>query len=243
MVPLCIVVLWQGLSSLGVFDTSMIPSPLSVLAAGASAMRSGELTRHVGISVLRVVRGFLAAAIAGVTLGLALGWIPLLRTLIGPLLHFLRQIPPVAWIPVFIMWFGIGESSKISVVTYAAFFPILLNTETAAAQISGNYLELGRAFQFTSFQVLTRIIVPGSLGPVFTGLRLGLSNSWRALVAAEMLASAGGLGYMIVLSRELVQPDVMFLGIIVLGLLGYAVDAGALRLQKRLAPWSLSLRT
>ncbi len=206
-------------------------------------MRSGELTRHVGISVLRVVRGFLAAAIAGVTLGLALGWIPLLRTLIGPLLHFLRQIPPVAWIPVFIMWFGIGESSKISVVTYAAFFPILLNTETAAAQISGNYLELGRAFQFTSFQVLTRIIVPGSLGPVFTGLRLGLSNSWRALVAAEMLASAGGLGYMIVLSRELVQPDVMFLGIIVLGLLGYAVDAGALRLQKRLAPWSLSLRT
>lgn len=243
MVPLCIVVLWQGLSSLGVFDTSMIPSPLSVLAAGASAMRSGELTRHVGISVLRVVRGFLAAAIAGVTLGLALGWIPLLRTLIGPLLHFLRQIPPVAWIPVFIMWFGIGESAKISVVTYAAFFPILLNTETAAAQISGNYLELGRAFQFTSFQVLTRIIVPGSLGPVFTGLRLGLSNSWRALVAAEMLASAGGLGYMIVLSRELVQPDVMFLGIIVLGLLGYAVDAGALRLQKRLAPWSLSLRT
>lgn len=243
MVPLCIVVLWQGLSSLGVFDTSMIPSPLSVLAAGASAMRSGELTRHVGISVLRVVRGFLAAAIAGVTLGLALGWIPLLRTLIGPLLHFLRQIPPVAWIPVFIMWFGIGESSKISVVTYAAFFPILLNTETAAAQISGNYLELGRAFQFTSFQVLTRIIVPGSLGPVFTGLRLGLSNSWRALVAAEMLASAGGLGYMIVLSRELVQPDVMFLGIIVLGLLGYAVDVGALRLQKRLAPWSLSLRT
>lgn len=243
MVPLCIVVLWQGLSSLGVFDTSMIPSPLSVLAAGASAMRSGELTRHVGISVLRVVRGFLAAAIAGVTLGLALGWIPLLRTLIGPLLHFLRQIPPVAWIPVFIMWFGIGESAKISVVTYAAFFPILLNTETAAAQISGNYLELGRAFQFTSFQVLTRIIVPGSLGPVFTGLRLGLSNSWRALVAAEMLASAGGLGYMIVLSRELVQPDVMFLGIIVLGLFGYAVDAGALRLQKRLAPWSLSLRT
>ncbi|HLS90956.1 MAG TPA: ABC transporter permease [Limnochordia bacterium] len=235
-------ILWQGLSSLGVFDVSMIPAPFSVLAAGARAIRSGELIRHVGISVLRVVRGFLAAAIAGVTLGLALGWVPLLRTLLGPLLHFLRQIPPVAWIPVFIMWFGIGESSKISVVTYAAFFPILLNTETATAQISRNYFELGRAFKFTPFQLLTRIIVPGSLGPVFTGLRLGLSNSWRALVAAEMLASAGGLGYLIVLSRELVQPDVMFLGIAVMGLLGLAVDAGALRLQKRLAPWSFSLR-
>lgn len=118
----------------------------------------------------------------------------------------------------------------------------MLNTETATAQISRNYFELGRAFKFTPFQLLTRIIVPGSLGPVFTGLRLGLSNSWRALVAAEMLASAGGLGYLIVLSRELVQPDVMFLGIAVMGLLGLAVDAGALRLQKRLAPWSFSLR-
>lgn len=238
LVPVVILFLWQGLSSRGALEPSMIPSPGTVLAAATRALRTGELARHVETSLIRVARGFLAASAAGIPAGLALGWIPSLRALLGPLLHFLRQIPPVAWIPLFIAWFGIGEGSKISVVAYAAFFPVLLNTEAAAALVSESYLELGEVYRFSRREVLTRIIVPGSLGPMFTGLRLALSNSWRALVAAEMLASASGLGYMIVLSRELVRPDVMFLGIAVMGLLGYAMDAVAVRLQKAVAPWT-----
>lgn len=238
LIPLSIVIVWQGLSSQGILDPSMIPAPASVLAAGVTGIKTGELVRYIGVSVIRVARGFLMASVVGVLSGLALGWIPALRTLMSPFLNFLRQIPPVAWIPVFIMWFGIGEGSKVSVIAYAAFFPVLINTEMSAAQISDNYLELGRVYRFTPLQVLTRIIVPGSLGPVFAGLRLALSSSWRALVAAEMLASASGLGYMIMISRELVRPDVMFLGIVVMGLLGYAVDAGAVRLQRAIAPWS-----
>lgn len=238
VLPLAIVIAWQCLSSLGILDSSMIPAPSSVLAAGISGIRTGELARYIGVSVVRVSRGFLMAAVLGVLAGLAVGWLPVLRALMGPLLNFLRQIPPIAWIPVFIMWFGIGEGSKVSVIAYAAFFPVLLNTEMSAAQICDNYLELGRIYRFTPVQVLVRIIIPGSLGPVFAGLRLALSSSWRALVAAEMLASASGLGYMIMISRELVRPDSMFLGIVIMGLLGYAVDAGAVRVQKAVAPWS-----
>jgi sulfonate transport system permease protein len=238
LLPAVIIAVWQCLSSLRILNPSMIPSPTSVLAAAIAGVRTGELTRYVAISVARVMRGFAFASVAGVIAGLAVGWLPGARTVVNPLLSFLRQIPPIAWIPVLIMWFGIGEGSKVSVIAYAAFFPVFLNTETAAARIGASYLELARVFRFRTAELIWRIIIPGSLGPIFAGLRLGLSSSWRALVAAEMLASASGLGYMIVISRELVRPDVMFLGIVVIGLLGYLTDVGALRLQRTIAPWS-----
>lgn len=236
--PAVIITVWQGLSWSGILNPSMIPSPASVFIAAVAGIRTGDLTGYVAISIARVMRGFVIASAAGVLAGLTVGWLPGARALVNPLLSFLRQIPPIAWIPVLIMWFGIGEGSKVSVIAYAAFFPVFLNTETAAARIGASYLELGRVFRFRTTEIIWRIVIPGSLGPIFAGLRLGLSSSWRALVAAEMLASSSGLGYMIVISRELVRPDAMFLGILVIGLLGYLTDIGALRLQRTIAPWS-----
>lgn len=242
VLPSLTVILWELLSRLNVLDPSMIPAPSDVLLAALSGISSGELVNYVAISILRVAKGFLLASVAGVSAGLAVGWSPTVRAMVDPFLNFLRQIPPVAWIPVFIMWFGIGEGSKVMVIAYAAFFPVFLNTETSVSQVCDTFLELGRVYRFTKAQMLTRVILPGSLGPVFAGLRLGLSASWRALVAAEMLASASGLGYMIVISRELVRPDVMFVGIVVVGLFGYLVDAGVIRLQRTVAPWSWQVR-
>ena len=229
--------LWHGIATFEIVDPSLIPSPSSVYQSLLRRIGDGTLWRHVSVSIIRVAKGFSIAAVAGGLIGAFLGLSKPLRDAFGPLLDFLRQIPPIAWIPVFILWFGLGEGSKLSVLVYAAFFPVFLNTQAAIASLEKEYFELAEVLRLSRLERLKAVVVPGSIGPVFVGLRLALSNSWRALVAAEMLAASSGLGYMISMSRVLIRSSDMFLGILLVGLLGLLTDRLSLILQKRVSPW------
>ena len=155
-----------------------------------------------------------------------------------PTLHFLRQIPPIAWIPLFLIWFGIGEGSKSAVIFYAAFFPVLLNSLLGIEQIPRRFWEVGKVLEFDYLKFLWRLVLPASLPSIMAGLRLGMSMSWRALVAAEMIAATSGLGYLIMSARSLVRMDEMVVGILLIGLIGILIDAFFIWLERFLAPWN-----
>lgn len=237
VLPLVIVGLWYGASSLGVLNKQLMPDIHSVWNAFVKFMSDGSLYHHTFISLQRVLLGFGLAAILAVPTGIILGWFPKLQPWINPMLDFLRQIPPVAWVPLLIMWFGIGEGSKLAVIFYAAYFPIMLNTQLGVSQISRMYWEVASLYKFSLFKTLIKLVIPGSISPVLTGLRLGLGMSWRSLVAAEMIAASSGLGYFINTARSLVRLDQMVVGIIVIGVFGLLIDRLFVLIERSL-PWN-----
>ncbi|NMB12310.1 MAG: ABC transporter permease [Firmicutes bacterium] len=234
--PFLVIGLWWWAAShrLG---GGILPGPKDTLDAFARLLSSGELQSHVGISLLRIIQGFLLAAALAIPSGILVASFPGFGQLVLPTLEFLRQIPPVAWIPVLIMVLGIGEATKLAVIIYAAFFPIFLNTILGMTQIDHQFWEVARLLQFSRKEVLRELILPGAAPSLIAGLRLGLSNSWRALVAAEMLAAFTGLGYMIMAARSLVRMEEMFIGIVTIGLLGLLFDWGWKAVEKHVLRW------
>ncbi len=223
---------------MGLTNTALFPTLIEVGEAVLFLWERGMLAQHLAISLQRVATGFMIASITAIPVGILLGWVPALRIWVGPTLNFLRQIPPVAWIPLFIMWFGIGEASKSAVIFYAAFFPILLNTQLGVEQIPKSYWEVSLLYRLPFITSLTRLVLPGSAPAVFTGLRLGMGMSWRALVAAEMLAASSGLGYLIMSARSLVRIDEMVVGIFLVGGIGILIDQLFAVLEHRVLPWT-----
>ena len=237
VIPLIVIIFWWGLGKAGLINLQLIPSIEQVCQALLELIKGQTLMRHLAISIQRVLIGFIFAGVIGVPFGIILGWFPGLQPWFNPTLHFLRQIPPVAWIPLFIMWFGIGEASKNAIIFYAAFFPIFLNTQLGVSQIAKEYWEVARLYQFPWSKTLVKLVLPGSARTIITGLRLGMGMSWRALVAAEMLAANSGLGYLIVISRSLVRLDELVVGIVIVGVVGIIMDGLSVWLEKQL-PWA-----
>ncbi len=237
--PLGLLSVWFLLSYTGKLNNQILPAPGGVLEAFLYLGRSGLLWSHLGSSLFRVFTGFALAALVGVPLGILVGCVPQSQVWFGPTLHFLRQIPPTALIPLFLLWFGIGEAPKLAVIFYASLFPIVVNSALGVQEIPKAYWEVGQVYCLSPWKMLTRIVIPGSWGSVFTGLRLGMGMSWRGIVAAEMLASTSGLGYLVMTARSLVRVDEMFAGILVIGFMGMLIDATFLTLQNHLIPsWS-----
>lgn len=236
VIPTLLIMIWIGLSATKKLNTALFPSFAEVWQAFLYLARGGVLLTHVAESLYRVFAGFGLAVVVGVPLGLVLGCIPQSQLWFGPTLHFLRQIPPTAWIPVFLLWFGIGEGPKLAVIFYAAVFPIVINTSLGVQQIPQEYWEVSRALCLPPLRTLKTLVLPGSYHAVLTGLRLGMGISWRAIVAAEMLASTSGLGYLVMSSRALVRVDEMLAGIILIGLIGILIDSLFVRLQNHMIP-------
>jgi sulfonate transport system permease protein len=237
LLPLGIIALWYCSSELRWVDPYLLPSPRRVLSACMELYRSGELLDNCITSIYRVAIGFASAAVIGVALGIILGMSAKLSILMNSLAQFLRQVPPVAWIPLFILWFGVDEGSKQAVIIYATVFPILVNTSLGITSVDPNLLEVGRVMCLKPFALFTGIILPSSIPSIFAGLRLGLGNSWRALVAAEMIAASSGLGYMIMEARSLSRPEGVIVGLIAIGLIGSAMDSLFVRIEKMITPW------
>lgn len=243
VIPVGILLLWILLGALGRLNTQLFPTFGEVLAALSYLSQEGLLWHHVANSLSRVFAGFGLAIVVGVPLGLLMGCVPQSHVWFGPTLHFLRQIPPTAWIPVFLLWFGIGEGPKFAVIFYAAVFPIVINSALGVQQIPREYWEVSRALCLPPLKTLTALVIPGSYHAVFTGLRLGMGMSWRAIVAAEMLASTSGLGYLVMSSRSLARVDEMFAGIAFIGLIGILIDIAFVTAQNHLIPswrWRVS---
>nr|WP_321502456.1 ABC transporter permease [uncultured Dethiosulfovibrio sp.] len=237
-IPVGIVAVWAGGSYFQVWNSYVIPPPSRVLSSMWSMTLNGSLVGHLYASSLRVVGGFLIAASLAIPLGFALGLSRPLEVWLKSTLDFLRHVPPLAIMPMVILWFGIGETSKVVVVFMATFFPILLNTQGGVAGCDPKLMEVGKAFGLSRKERFSRILVPSALPSILLGMRLGLSYSWRSLIGAELIAAASGIGYVIHDAEQLSRSDVIIVGVLLLGIAGSLSDRLFSILSRRLAPWS-----
>ena len=234
--PATVVLLWFFLAG-QTANSFLLPGPGRVWRAGAELWQSGRLLRDLLASLGRVGVGFLLAAVLGLPLGFLIARRRTFARIARGGLDFLRQIPPVALVPVLLLWLGLGEGAKLFVIVYAAFFPILLAAELGVRQVDPDLIEMGRLYHRRSEEIVWRVIVPYALPAMATGLRLGLGYGWRSLVVAEMLAAARGLGALIVEARGFGRVDQMLVGVLAIGGAGLLLD-WLLRLLESALPWS-----
>ena len=240
LLPIALLAIWVIGSQIGLWNRYLIPSPLEVAAACLALLTGGELGRHVAVSLGRVVAGFTMAFVLAFPLAALLGMQRQYYAWLQPTLEFIRHIPPLAAIPMLILWFGIGEAPKLTVVLLATFFPIFLNTLHGIMQCDERWIEVGKSFQLSRWGIFRRIILPAALPSMLVGMRLGLGYSWRAIVGAELIAASSGIGYMILDAEQLSRPDVVVLGMLIIGIVGSAVDWLFFRLARNYTPWKES---
>ncbi|MGL5956754.1 MAG: ABC transporter permease [Brevinema sp.] len=231
LIPLIVLSIWFSLEG-----SYLLPPPKKIWNSFFILLLNGTLMSHIYFSLSRVIVGFLSAFIVATFIITLFYYFPYLRNFFQPSLDFFRYIPPLAVLSLLILWFGIGEVSKIIIVFMASFFPILLNMESGILNADNKLIEVGKAALFSHKDICIRIILPSSLPSLITGLHLGLTYSWRSLIGAEFVATSSGLGYMILDARELSRPDIIMVGVLAMGLIGALIDLIFMSLIKKL-PW------
>lgn len=231
-IPLAVLVTWEIAARVGLLNAYLLPAPMTVLRAGVELARSGELARDVWASVQRVLIGFAAGVVTAVPVAVAVTHCPLLERLLRFPLNFLRATPPLALLPLLVLWFGIGETAKWVVILLASFFPILLNTVAGLRSVPGDLLEMARTLDLTPLERVRFVVVPAALPTFVAGLRLAFGNCWRALVGAELIATSVGLGFLIMDAQSIARIDVVYAGILVIGTLGFLADRAFLLLTR-----------
>lgn len=235
--PLLLLALWSLATALQWAPEQILVSPLQVLRTTWEMLQTGELEQHLEVSLLRLVGGFGVGAVIGIGFGLALGLSPRLRAYAAPTFNVLRQLPSVALIPLFILLFGIGESFKVMIVVKATFFIVALAVHDAVAGLSQRYVEVARIYGFTRWQVVRRVVLPAIAPATLTGVRIALSRSWMVLVGAELLAADSGLGQMMEMGRQMFRLDVVMVGVVLTGAIGFALDRSLRWLDAHLTRW------
>jgi ABC-type nitrate/sulfonate/bicarbonate transport system permease component len=225
---------------LKLFNVALMPSPLDVLRTGVALVQSGELQNDILASMSRVLQGFAIAALAGVALGMAVGRSRLLENLVDPMLELLRPIPPLAFLPMMVLWFGIGEASKIAFIAYAAFFPIFTTTLEGIKYVDPLLLRAAASLGAGQRDLFRYVVLPAAMPNIITGLRLGFALSFFVIVAAEFIAADSGLGYLINDARTFFLVSQMLLGAAVIGMIGFAVNRLLRLLEARLLRWRKS---
>lgn len=218
------VLLWQLLASLNIFSAHIFPGPLAVLDAAFTRVSAQELWMHVSASLYRVFLGFALGAGLGIVLGVTAGWYRWLGKIVWSPIEILRPIPPLAWIPIALIWFGLGEPSKVFIIFLGAFFPVVTNAYKGMTTIDPGLLRAGQTMGLRGWRLLARVALPASLPDIATGLRVGWSLSFGSLVAAEILAANEGLGFLIMHARELGETSIIVYGIILIGILNLLTD-------------------
>lgn len=241
---LILLILWQLLCGIGVIPGHLLPSPLKIILGlkdlAIIGMPPGHLLpNHILYSLCRVSLGFLGAALLGIPLGLLMGGSPRLRRIISPLVELVRPIPPLAWIPIAILWFGIGMKSAAFIIFLGAFFPILLNTVSGVLTINPIYFEVAQTLNAKRKDIFFKVLVPGAVPSIFVGLRIGVGIGWMTLVAAEFtgVRTGYGLGYMIMTARDIQRPDEILAGMLVIGLIGYLINGALRACEKKIVKW------
>lgn len=223
-VILGIFLVWYIGSELKLWNSFIIPPPEKVLKSFFTLLGNGKLLRSIVISLQRVLIGFGVSTIIALPLGIVFGLKPRLYKYFKPTLEFMRHIPPLALVPMIILWFGIDELSKIVIIVLASFFPIFLNTMNGIISCEKKYIEVGRVFGLNEKDIFLKIIFPSSLPDILLGLKLGLGYSWRAIIAAELIASSSGIGYLILDAQQISRSDIVVVGIVSIGVLGLSTD-------------------
>jgi sulfonate transport system permease protein len=225
LLPAAVLMLWWLLGQLDLLNPYLTPPPGEVWRAALESAASSELWQHTWVSLARVFGGFALTSALALPLAALLYFLPWLERMLAVPLEFIRVTPPLAAIPLLILWFGIGEGSKLAIIILASFFPIFLNVKEGLKNTDAGLLEMAETIDLTRWDAFRHVLLPSALPSVITGLRIGFGYSWRALIGAELIAAASGLGYMILDAEELARTDRVFLGIFVIGGLGYTFDA------------------
>jgi NitT/TauT family transport system permease protein len=218
------VLLWHWLCASGRLNAVAVPAPLDVLKGFAEETRRGRLFDDIIASLFRVSTGFALAVLLGLPLGLLMGLYAQARVALLPAINFFRSLSPLAWIPFAILWFGIGDAPAIFLIFMAAFFPIVLAAAAAVAGIPTVYFRVARDYGFRGRELMTQVTLPAIMPQVITSLRVTAGVSWLVVVAAEMIAGRDGLGFLIWDARNALRPDLLVVGMIVIGVIGVVLD-------------------
>jgi sulfonate transport system permease protein len=235
--PLLILGLWQLTSWRGWIAPQILPAPTIVWATFVELIRSGDTPTNLLISLERVGWGFLAGGSIGLVFGILMAQFPSFRAYVYPSFTIFTQVPALGWIPLLMMFVGIGEALKIIIIAKAAMVPVAINTFQGIRNIPENHFEVASVFRLTRLQVVHKVILPAALPSIFTGLRYGLTHAWLALVTVELLASSEGIGFQMVWGRQLFQLDVVIASILVIGIVGLSIDLVFSLIESRLLRW------
>ena len=240
-----LILVWQFASTVWLprIDPHMavlMPAPTSIAKTAAAMIASGELLYNLLASLRREATAFLFAATA-IPLGMAMGWWRVVYNQVNPVMEILRPIPPLAWMPLSILWFGLGDEQNEFIIFLGMFFPILVNTIVGVKNIEPNLVRAARSLGAPERKVLWRVVLIGALPQIITGVRIGLGVGWMALVAAELVGANSGLGFLINDARSMLRTDTIAVGMLTIGIIGLVIDTAIRLLSRRLLPWSLAL--
>lgn len=240
-VPLCSIVtfllVWWLITRAKLVNPMLLPEPAVVFNTFLEMLLGGNLLKDTFVSLLRVVQGFVLAGIIAIPIGMLMGMSRFAFHFIDPIIEILRPIPPIAFIPLAIMWFGIGESSKIFIISYGAFFPILINTFSGFMSVEEIHIRAAKTLGANKWHIFRDVTFRSAFPDMIVGLRLGLGMAFIVLVAAELIASDAGLGYLIQDARSYFRTDRVIVGMGMIGILGFLLNKGLVQIEKKIVKW------
>jgi sulfonate transport system permease protein len=237
LAPVVLVIVWEFLAQTGWLSPHVLPAPSKVIRTAFKLATTGSLLNDLGVSLLRAAAGFSIGGAVGLTLGILVGFSRVAEAAVDRSVQMIRAIPFLAALPLVIVWLGVGEAEKIFLVALGVTFPIYINTVLGIRQVDPKLLELGRIQGLNAIQMIRRIILPGALPSILTGVRYALATAWLALVVAETIGAQSGIGFLAMDAREFLRTDVIVLTIVIYALIGVAADAIARFLERRLLAW------
>jgi sulfonate transport system permease protein len=237
VVPALILAAWEYTARAGLLSVRVLPEPWAVLKAAWHLTQTGELTSNLRVSAGRAFAGLIVGGGLGLALGLLTGVSARAETALDTSVQMLRNIPPLAMIPLVILWFGIDEGAKLFLVALGVFFPLYLNTFHGIRSVDRGLIEMARSYGLTGWSLYRDVIFPGALPSILVGLRHSLGLMWVLLIVAETISSSSGIGYMTMNAREFLQTDVVLVGILMYALLGKLADVAAKRLERLCLRW------
>lgn len=240
---IALIALWEYTSRIGILNPSIMPAPSGIVQTFVNMVESGRLQTNLVASLLRIIKGYFFGALCGLIVGFLMGNFKPIDKLLTILVGFFRPIPIIAWIPLFILWLGIGDLSKVTIISIGCFWPVLLNTLNGIKSVDKKLLEVAVILEKSWFVQLYKIILPSALPSILTGLRLSVGSALMGVVGAEMLAANSGIGFLITFGRELAQPGIMLVGVLVIALLGLGVDFVLLKMERHFLRWNTTYAT
>jgi sulfonate transport system permease protein len=243
ILPLLLLLLWELGSRAGLLPPNRYSSPSAVFREMWGLAVSGELAGHISVTLYRVSIGFVAGTAAATVLGSLSGYSKLVRELLDPTIQALRNVPSIAWVPLFIVWLGIYETSKITLIAVGVFFPVYLNLMSGIQNVDRKLVEVGRMYRLSGFRLVQRVLLPATLPSYLVGLRSGLGLGWMFVVASELMGASRGLGYLLIDGQMTGRVQVVIGSIVLFAILGKFTDLALARLSQRFAGWQDSYKS
>ncbi|HEY1729911.1 MAG TPA: ABC transporter permease [Candidatus Baltobacteraceae bacterium] len=243
LVPLALLAFWWSITTLGIVKTYQLASPVQVARELIALAQDGTLAGDLWASIVRVVAGFAIGCLLACLIGILVGLSRTAERIIDPTLQAIRAVPSLAWVPLILLWLGIGETAKITLVAIGAFFPVYINFVAGIHNVDRKLIEVADVFGLSRFERARRIVFPAASPGLLVGMRIGFTQAWLFLVAAELIASTKGLGYLLMQGQQITRPDQILVAILLLALCGKLTESGMRAIEHRSLRWTDTLGT